>query len=112
MRMQSRAGEDPIMLFGDLQRAIVCAGACPATDGKNSFQAAFASASKHLRAVRIEFVAFQMGVGIDVHGSRRYFSLAPTGTSSRNPASTGLPSSPTEAATIMPFDSSPRNLRG
>jgi hypothetical protein len=41
-----------------------------------------------------------------------YFSFAPTGTSSRKPASTGLPSSPTDAATIMPFDSSPRSLRG
>jgi hypothetical protein len=41
-----------------------------------------------------------------------YFSFAPTGTSSRNPASTGLPSSPTDAATIIPLDSSPRSLRG
>ena len=41
-----------------------------------------------------------------------YFSRAPTGTSSRNPASTGVPFSPSEAATIMPFDSSPRILRG
>src|SRR5882724_329683 len=41
-----------------------------------------------------------------------YFSFDPIGTSSRKPASTGLPSSPTEAATIMPFDSSPRSLRG
>ncbi len=40
-----------------------------------------------------------------------YFRRAPTGTSSRNPASTGLPS-PREAATIMPFDSRPRSLRG
>ena len=43
---------------------------------------------------------------------RPYFSFAPTGTSSRNPASTGRPSSPNEAATIMPCDSSPRSLRG
>src|SRR2546421_11999897 len=41
-----------------------------------------------------------------------YFSLAPTGTSSRKLTSTGLPSSPTDAATIMPLDSSPRSLRG
>ena len=40
-----------------------------------------------------------------------HFSRAPTGTSSRNPASTGLPPS-SEAATIMPFDSMPRSLRG
>jgi len=41
-----------------------------------------------------------------------HFKRAPTGTSSRNPASTGKPLSPTEAATIMPFDSKPRSLRG
>ena len=43
--------------------------------------------------------------------SRPYFSLAPTGTSSKNPASTGCPPS-SDAATIMPFDSRPRSLRG
>src|SRR5882757_6859507 len=40
-----------------------------------------------------------------------YFNLAPTGTSSKNPANTGLPPS-SDAATIIPFDSSPRSLRG
>ncbi len=41
-----------------------------------------------------------------------YFSLAPSGTSSRNPASTGAPSGGRDAASSMPFDSSPRILRG
>ena len=41
-----------------------------------------------------------------------YFSFAPLGTSSRKLASTGWPSSPTEAASSMPLDSSPRILRG
>src|SRR5450432_807741 len=41
-----------------------------------------------------------------------YLSFDPTGTSSRKLASTGLPSSPKDAATIMPLDSSPRSLRG
>jgi hypothetical protein len=36
---------------------------------------------------------------------------APTGTSSRKPARMGLPPS-SDAATIMPFDSMPRSLRG
>ena len=40
-----------------------------------------------------------------------YFSRAPTGTSSRKPASTGFPPS-SDAATIMPFDSRPRIFRG
>jgi hypothetical protein len=41
-----------------------------------------------------------------------HLSLAPAGASSVNVASTGLPSGPTEAATIMPLDSTPRSLRG
>ena len=41
-----------------------------------------------------------------------YLSLAPLGTSSLKVTRTGRPSSPTEAATIMPFDSTPRSLRG
>jgi hypothetical protein len=45
-------------------------------------------------------------------GQGAYFSRAPLGTSSRNVASTGFPSSPSEAATTMPFDSTPRSLRG
>lgn len=40
-----------------------------------------------------------------------HFSRAPSGTSSRNPASTGAPSS-SDAASSMPCDSNPRILRG
>ncbi len=44
---------------------------------------------------------------------RRFtFNFAPLGTSSRKLANTGWPSSPTEAASSMPFDSKPRILRG
>ena len=45
-------------------------------------------------------------------GRSAYFSRDPTGTSSRKPASTGLPSGAAVAAKIMPLDSTPRNLRG
>ncbi len=55
-----------------------------------------------------ETFAVEMAVGI---GEHRYFSRAPTGTSSRKAASTGAPPS-SEAATIMPFDSIPRSFRG
>src|SRR3974390_467747 len=41
-----------------------------------------------------------------------YFRRAPTSTSSWKPARTGRPSGPTEAAMIMPLDSTPRSLRG
>ena len=40
-----------------------------------------------------------------------YFSRAPSGTSSRNPASTGAPSGK-DAASSIPFDSRPRIMRG
>ena len=40
-----------------------------------------------------------------------YFNLVPRGTSSKKLASTGFPPS-SDAATIIPFDSSPRSLRG
>src|SRR5258708_854789 len=58
-------------------------------------------------AIAVKLLAVQMTVGVD----QTHLTLAPTGTSSRNPASTGLPPS-SEAATIMPFDSTPRSLRG
>src|ERR1700736_979669 len=58
----------------------------------------------HLFAVRVKFLAIEVAVRVD------HFRRAPTGTSSRNPARTGLPPS-SEAATIMPFDSMPRSLR-
>src|SRR5579864_8240927 len=52
------------------------------------------------------------GQRLTTNGQRRFhFSLAPTGTSSRKLASTGFPFS-SDAATIMPFDSRPRSLRG
>ena len=41
-----------------------------------------------------------------------YFNFAPFGTSSKKPANMGRPSSPIEAAKIMPCDSSPRSFLG
>src|SRR5258708_12528388 len=82
---------------GPIQRA----GAGTAPDGENAFDACFARARYDLSAVLFEPGAVEMRVGIDVQAGP-YFSFAPTGTSSRNPASTGLPSSPTDAATHIP----------
>ena len=69
---------------------------------------------KHVRAIAVEALVLRMAVRVGVHGEPgpAYFSRAPLGTSSRKPASTGTPSSPSDAATIMPCDSSPRSLRG
>jgi len=54
-------------VFSKLQRAVVGAGTGTAADGENALQACFPRASEHLSAVRIEFVAFNVGVRIDVH---------------------------------------------
>src|SRR5437588_11633457 len=54
-----------------------------------------------------ELLVVQMAVGID----QPHFNRAPTGASSRKPASIGFPPS-SEAATIIPLDVMPRSLRG
>ncbi len=64
-------------------------------------------ASQHGFAVGIELGSIQVTMRID----QPHFRRAPTGTSSRKPTSTGGVSS-SEAATIMPWDSMPRSLRG
>src|SRR6478672_6782126 len=73
MRMQSCAGKDPVMLFSNLQRAVVCARASTTADGKNALQSSLAGACQHLGAVRIEFVAFNVSVGIDVQSGPSLF---------------------------------------
>jgi hypothetical protein len=68
MGMQSGAGKDPVMLLGDFESAIISSRAGSAADGQNAFKACFAGAGKHFRAVRIKFVALDMGMGVNVHG--------------------------------------------
>src|SRR5580700_11033692 len=58
-----------------------------------------------LLAIGVELPAIEMAVRID----QAHFNRAPTETSSRKLARTGLPPS-MDAATIIPFDSSPRSL--
>jgi len=60
---------------------------------------------------RTPFLADAADNGPRTTDSRPYLSLAPFSTSSLKVTSTGRPCSPT-AATIMPFDSTPRSLRG
>src|ERR1041385_8153833 len=67
MRMQSSAGEDPVMLLGNLQRAIICPRPGAAADGQNALQSGFTRACEHICAIRIEFVAVNVGVRVNVH---------------------------------------------
>ena len=58
-------------------------------------------------AVGVELLVVEMTVRI----GQSHFRRAPTGVFSGNAASTGGPPS-SDAATTMPFDSTPRSLRG
>ena len=48
MRMQACAREDPVMLLGDLQRAVISSRAGAAANGKNPLQAGFTCTREHL----------------------------------------------------------------
>src|SRR5206468_3759536 len=77
------------------------------SDGHHALDAGRAGTFDSGVAVLGELLVIQVAMGID----QLHFSRAPTGISSRKPASTGLPPS-TDAATIMPFEVRPRSLRG
>src|ERR1700694_4432930 len=81
--------------------------AVASANGNHVFDSCLKGACDHFLTVGVELRTVEMAVGVD----QAHLSLAPTGMSSRKPASTGLPPS-MEAATIMPLDSSPRSLRG
>src|SRR5215831_1164302 len=88
MRMQSGAGKDPVMLLGDLQRTVVGSWPGAAADGENALQSGFTRAREHFCAIRVEFVAFNVGVGIDVHTCST-INDASSGTWQSNPTGGG-----------------------
>src|SRR5262249_52699558 len=69
VRMDSQRREDPVMLLSDFDGAIKRAWSGAAADRQNAVQPRLTSAGKDLGAVLIELVAFEVGVGIDVHGN-------------------------------------------
>ena len=93
------------MLLGQPQTRLQIRRTLAGADRHHVLDARFERPLDHRVAIGIELRAVEMTVGVD------HFNRAPTGTSSRKPASTGLPPS-SDAATIMPFDSMPRSLRG
>jgi len=116
--MDTDGGVDPGVLLGERDGRVEMVGAGSTADGEDGGDAGFAGAGEDGIAVRLEVGEIEMGVGVDQFhdgagaGRRRYLSREPTGASSWKPASTGRPSGPTVAATTMPFDSTPRSLRG
>src|ERR1700674_1940370 len=139
VRMNPDGRINELMLFGELDAAVERTWARPAADGENGLNTRILGPLQHKGAVSIELLHLEMCVGIDEHGiikmlvwgraarpsgprensagspwtapTEAYFNLVPTGTSSRKPASTAFPPSG-DAATIIPFDSSPRSFLG
>src|ERR1017187_8463601 len=107
MRMHAHGCVDEGVLPGQAQGGFQVRRTAARADGHHALDASLAGALDHLVAVRVELLVIQMAVRIDQLHLRR----APMGTSSRKPASTGLPPSMDPAA-IIPFDSMPRSFRG
>src|ERR1700730_13601461 len=119
---------DELISVGQLNPTVQRTWTRTATDRDNGLDASFPRPGDYLFAVGIKLLHLEMCVGIYKHGVGRwsevfratrrrqsghifYFSLVPTGTSSRKLARIAFPPSG-DAATIIPLDSSPRNLRG
>jgi hypothetical protein len=72
-------------------------------------------AGRCISSLTVHLVSWGMKASYTAQRSDRvipYFRREPISTSSRKAARTGRPSGPTEAAMIMPLDSTPRSLRG
>ena len=89
------------ILLGQPNPGIEFRRTVPVADGDHSCDPGLACTRDHLLAVRVELLAIEVCVGIDEHvgfvwgqppsalPAGGYFSRAPTGTSSKKPASTG-----------------------
>src|SRR5215471_19980789 len=130
------------MQLGKLDPGIQIRRPVAIADGNHGCDPRLAGARDDFQAIGVKLLAIEMCVRIDKHGNgllasgsglphqavglrtiqrrrslkaraRRqfYFNRAPTGTSSRKLANTGWPPS-SDAATIIPLDSSPRIFRG
>src|SRR6267143_2779040 len=130
MRMNADGRVDELISVGQLNPTVERSWTGTASDRDNGLNASLPRPRDYLFAVGIKLFHLEMCVGIYKHGVGRlsevfratinrrgqpgrvfYFSLVPTGTSSRKLARIAFPPSG-EAATIIPFDSRPRNLRG
>src|SRR6476646_516303 len=107
VRMYAYSRVDELVHIGETDGRFEIGRAIARADGQHACYTGGAGTLDNGIQVGLKLCIIQVAVRVD----QVHFSLAPTGTSSKNPASTGLPPS-REAATIMPFDSRPRNLRG
>src|SRR5215467_16008384 len=65
--MDPQRGKNPVMLLGDLDGAVERPWPRAAADRQNPLEPGFACALQDFRAIVIELVAFEMGVGVNVH---------------------------------------------
>src|SRR5258708_5408915 len=107
VRMRAHRRIDERILRGQPDSDFEIGRTAASPDGHHALDTGGAGAFDGCVAVARQLLVVQMAVGI----YQLHFSRAPTGISSRNPASTGLPPS-TDAAKIIPFEVSPRSLRG
>jgi len=136
--MNSNAGIDEFMRLRQPNATVERPGPGAAPNRDNGLDSSLPRPRHHLLAVAVESFPLEMCVRVYEHGAwwfvmglstmpawagmppaavrasplrSRYLSLVPTATSSKNAASTAFPPSGA-AATIIPFDSSPRSFRG
>jgi hypothetical protein len=99
------------VVVGEFGGAVHGVGAVADADGEDGFDSGGVGTLEHRLAVAVVAVAVEVSVGVDEHGAASYLRRAPSSTSSRKLARTGLPPS-RDAARSMPLDSRPRILRG
>src|SRR5262249_10849910 len=107
MRMDADGRKQLVVLFRQADGAIDPGRAIAGPDGQHAGDPGSRSPIEHGIEILGELFVVEMAMGI----GQRHLRRAPTGPSSRNPASTGGPPS-RDAATIMPFDSIPRSFLG
>ena len=107
VRVDADSRIDEGVALGEAERYLEVGRAVARADGEQARDARGERAFDGLLAIFVELRVVEVAVGID----EGHFRRAPTGMSSWKPARTGLPSA-TDAATIIPCDSMPFNLRG
>jgi len=115
MRMNTGTREDPIVLLRDWNAASHVIRTTAVANRQNLPDSGIPRALQYGVAIRFKTSIIQMSMRVDKHDSGirpGYFNRAPFETSSWKPTRTGLSSGPSDAATIMPLDSSPRNFLG
>src|SRR5213593_2960271 len=118
--MNAGAGINPVVGLSDCDSTTHFVRTTAVADREDFANAGVPRPPEDSFAVVVEAGIVEVRVRVNQHmksypladGEGNHFRRAPFSTSSWKPASTGRSSVPIEAATIMPFDSRPRNFLG